>query len=115
MKNLSFFLGTFLFLFSYCQTPVPSSTRIHQLQSPSTSIKQVDCSLKASQVVGYLDFVACYPEVAYCAHFLVPEYLKEARGLALGTNVKLSGKFSLEGTAPGNKYYYLLEDLRVVD
>lgn len=113
MKYLSFLFGTFLFFFSFCQSPEPSRTRAHQLQSPSADMHQIDCELKTSQIVGYLDFVHCQSEAGMCTHFLIPEHLKKVRAMPLGSQVKLSGKFSLEGTAAGNQYYYLLDDLRI--
>ncbi len=109
MKNLCFVIGCFLFFFSYCQTP--QITRSAAEVDLSTAIQNQVCELKTSEVAGYLDFVRCFPRQGYCAHFLVPEYEEQSRGLTLGTSVILSGNFSLEGASIGNKYYYLVDDL----
>ena len=113
MKNLSFLLGTFIFLFSFCQTPVPSRTKAIPPNTNATEIHAVECQLQSSEVFGYLDFVKCNTEESICAHFMIPDHLKTVRGLPLGSTVNLSGNFSLEGAATGRKYYYLVDDLKI--
>jgi len=113
MKNLSFLLGTFIFLFSFCQPPVPSRTKAPPSDTKATEIHAVKCQLQSSEVFGYLDFVKCNTEESVCAHFLIPDHHKQVRGLPLGHTIELSGNFSLEGAATGRKYYYLVDELMV--
>ncbi len=113
MKNLSFLLGTFIFLFSFCQTPLPSRTKAVPTGTKATAIHAIECQLQSSEVFGYLDFVKCNPEESICAHFMIPDHHENVRGLPLGTTVNLSGNFSLEGAAVGRKYYYLVNGLKV--
>lgn len=111
MKNLGFLLGTFLFIFSFCQTPQVNRTPTKDTKVALTQVNDIECRLRKSEVVGYLDFVRCYPELGYCAHFMIPENITKVKDIPLGTTAKISGRFSMEGAATGRKYYYLQKGL----